>query len=45
MVGYYFIPGESNPAVIFIKHWGYSKIWTQLKSMLFWTGDTIDIAE
>ena len=43
MVGFYFIPGESNPADILSKHWGYSQIWSRLKALLFWMGDTIDI--
>jgi hypothetical protein len=43
MVGFYFIPGEHNPADILSKHWGYSQVWTQLKALLFWHGDTEDI--
>jgi hypothetical protein len=43
MVGFYFIPGEHNPADILSKHWGYSQVWTQLKTLLFWHGDTEDI--
>ena len=45
MVGFYFIPGESNPADILSKHWGYSQIWTRLKALLFWMGDTSDIED
>jgi hypothetical protein len=43
MVGFYYIPGEQNPADILSKHWGYSQVWTQLKALLFWHGDTEDI--
>ena len=43
MVTFNFIPGEINPADILSKHWGYSQVWTQLKSLLFWKGDTADI--
>jgi hypothetical protein len=40
MVGFYFIPGDINPADILSKHWGYAQIWAQLKALLFWKGDT-----
>jgi hypothetical protein len=43
MIGFYFIPGEINPADILSKHWGYAQIWPQLKALLFWKGDTEDI--
>ena len=43
MIGFHFINGSINPADIVSKHWGYSDIWTQLKTLLFWTGDTMDI--
>jgi hypothetical protein len=42
-ITFHFIPGQSNPADILSKHWGYSQVWTQLKSILFWRGDTADI--
>ena len=45
MVSFHFIPGESNPADILSKHWGYSQIWTRLKALLFWMGDTGDIED
>jgi Reverse transcriptase (RNA-dependent DNA polymerase) len=44
MIGFFFIPGESNPADILSKHWGYSQIWTQLKTLLFWQGDTDEVS-
>ena len=43
IVGYYFIPGEINPADILSKHWGYAQVWTMLQPLLFWTGDTADL--
>jgi hypothetical protein len=45
MVGFYFLSGESNPADILSKHWGYSNIWNRLKPLLFWMGDTIDLED
>ena len=41
--GFYFIPGELNPADILSKHWGYTQIRERLKSLLFWKGDMADI--
>jgi hypothetical protein len=43
MVNFFFIPGQINPADILSKHWGYAQVWTQLRAMLFWHGDTGDI--
>ena len=43
IIGYYFVPGEINPADILSKHWGYSQVWTMLQPLLFWTGDTNDL--
>ena len=43
MIGFYFIPGDINPADILSKHWGYAQIWAQLKALLFWKGDTGNI--
>ena len=45
MVGFYFINGNDNPADILSKHWGYSQIWSRLKALLFWMGDTMDIQD
>jgi hypothetical protein len=42
MVNFTFINGEINPADILSKHWGYSQIWSQLKPLLFWYGETSD---
>jgi len=43
MLLFTFIPGEINPADILSKHWGYNQVWTQLKTLLFWKGDTAEI--
>jgi hypothetical protein len=42
MVIFTFINGDINPADILSKHWGYSQIWSQLKTLLFWYGETND---
>jgi Reverse transcriptase (RNA-dependent DNA polymerase) len=44
MLGFYHIPGDTNPADILSKHWGYSQVWNQLKTLLFWKGDTAKIS-
>jgi hypothetical protein len=38
MIGFYVISGDNNPTDILSKHWGYSKVWTRLKGLLFWIG-------
>jgi hypothetical protein len=43
IVGFFYLPGDINPADIISKHWGYSQIRERLKSLLFWNGDTADI--
>jgi hypothetical protein len=45
MVGFYFIPGEINPADNLHKHWGYLEIWRQLYALLFWKGDNGDFQD
>jgi hypothetical protein len=45
MIDFNFIPGDINPADILSKHWGYSQIWPQLKTVLFWKGDTAEIED
>ena len=45
LVNFQFICGKNNPANILSKHWGYSQVWTQLKTLLFWHGDTANIME
>jgi hypothetical protein len=43
ILGYYWIDGKSNPADIVSKHWGYQKIWHLLKTLLFYSGNTLDL--
>ena len=38
------VPGETNPADVLSKHWGYSAVWPMLQPILFWKGDTMDLA-
>jgi hypothetical protein len=35
IVGFYFFPGELNPADVLSKHWGYTQIRERQKSLLF----------
>jgi hypothetical protein len=44
MIVFHHIAGELNPADILSKHWGYAQVWSQLKTVLFWRGDTAIIA-
>lgn len=39
------IPGDSNPADILSKHWGYQCVWKVLQPILFYQGDTMTLAE
>ena len=43
VLGFYFLPGEDNPAEILSKHWGYTQVRDRLKSLLFWRGDTANL--
>ena len=43
MIGFYHIPGKINPADVLSKHWGYASVWEQLRTVLFWKGDTADV--
>jgi len=45
IIGFYHIPGASNPADILSKHWSYQQVWKLLKPLLFWHGDTLDILD
>jgi len=39
------IAGTTNPADILSKHWDYAGIWAVLRPLLFWRGDTAEIAK
>jgi hypothetical protein len=45
ILGFYFLPGEDNPADILDKHWGYTQIKERLKTLLSWRGDTANMVE
>ncbi len=40
MIQFFHIPGSINPADILAMHWAYPQVWTMLKTLLFWQGDT-----
>ena len=42
VVSYHFIDGKSNPADILSKHWAHHDVWSLLKAILFWPGDTME---
>jgi hypothetical protein len=37
------LPGESNPADIMSKHWGYRQVWSMLQAIRFYQGISIDL--
>jgi hypothetical protein len=41
ILGFFHIPGKSNPADILSKHWGYADVRNLLLVLLHWEGDTI----
>jgi hypothetical protein len=45
ILGYYWINGKSNPADIVSKHWGYQQIWHLLKTLLVYSGNTLDLVQ
>ena len=40
---FYFVNSGNNPADILSKHWGYQQAWPLLRSILFWSGDTMEL--
>ena len=40
IVYFHHVKGDTNPADILRKHWDYPSIWSQLRPLLFWKGDT-----
>lgn len=40
---FHHVRGKLNPADILSKHWDYSSVWTLLKPLLFWQGDTKEL--
>ena len=39
------VRGDTNPADILSKHWDYPSVWSQLRPLLFWKGDTGDLVK
>ena len=42
---FYHVPGDTNPADILSKHWDYPSVWSQLRPLLFWKGDTAELSK
>jgi hypothetical protein len=40
-----FIRGEYSPADTLSKHWAYQAVWPLIQPILFWKGDTLNIAK
>jgi hypothetical protein len=45
IISLHYLPSEFNPADILSKHWGYQQIWSILKPILFYQGDTADLLQ
>ena len=43
VVRFHWLRGNTNPADLLSKHWDYASVWSQLRPLLFWEGDTDDI--
>ena len=43
MVSFHHIDGDMNPADVLSKHWGHSQVYSMLRPMLFYKGDTADL--
>jgi hypothetical protein len=43
-IAFHHIPGTRNPADVLSKHWSYACVWNLLQPLLFWMGDTANIA-
>jgi hypothetical protein len=44
MLNFYHIEGTKNPADIMSKNWGYQQVAPQLRALLFWQGETMNIS-
>jgi hypothetical protein len=40
---FYHIAGTINPADILRKHSGYQQVWSLLRPLMFWHGDTMEL--
>ena len=45
MLWFIHIDGKLNPADVLSKHWEYSAVWKHLQPLLFWQGNTMDLAD
>ena len=43
MVAFHHIPGDMNPADVLSKHWGHSQVYSLLRPLLFYKGDTSEL--
>ena len=43
MVSFHHIDGDMNPADVLSKHWGHSQVYSMLRPLLFYKGDTADL--
>jgi hypothetical protein len=41
ILGFFFLPGDDNPADILGKLWGYTQVRERLESLLFWRGEIL----
>ena len=44
MLNFYHIEGTKNPADIMSKNWGYQQVAPQLRALLFWQGETMNLS-
>ena len=45
MVVFHHIGGDLNPADVLSEHWGHSQVYSMLRPLLFYKGDTLDLIE
>jgi hypothetical protein len=45
IIRFHHIPGKGNPADVVSKHWDFPSVKPLLRPLLFWEGDTANIAE
>ena len=42
---FHHVRSGNNPADILSKQWGYAQSWSLLQPLLFWEGDTMELAK
>ena len=45
IIRFFHIKGENNPADIVSKHWGQAQVWHLIRPLLFYSGETTEIAD